>query len=197
MGESSFTSATEKVLKTRKMSFNSDHETLVDPELLGYPRLSNASNISTTSNGSRPTPRLATRPGSRPEPLNYVVPREEPIVQSAVSPDNNNSCGCGRGKCSSVLKCLAIFPILAIIFGITLVPCYILAKEVIIQDKATFDEIVQKYKFEVFVTWFSMTLLLITIMWSIYTLTLTFFEYQEVVQKMKENQKRRKAALAN
>jgi len=179
------------------MSFNSDHETLVDPELLGYPRLSNASNISTTSNGSRPTPRLATGPGSRPEPLNYVVPREEPIVQSAVSPDNNNSCGCDRGKCSSVLKCLAIFPILAIIFGITLVPCYILAKEVIIQDKATFDEIVQKYKFEVFVTWFSMTLLLITIMWSIYTLTLTFFEYQEVVQKMKENQKRRKAALAN
>ena len=168
----------------------------------------------------RPTPRLATRPESRPEPLNYVVPREEPIVQSAVSPDNNNSCGCDRGKCSSVLKCLAIFPILAIIFGITLVPCYILAKEVIIQDKATFDEIVQKYKFEVFVvsfwvffewskissesfknftfqTWFSITLLLITIMWSIYTLTLTFFEYQEVVQKMKENQKRRKAALAN
>ena len=102
----------------------------------------------------RPTPRLATRPESRPEPLNYVVPREEPIVQSAVSPDNNNSCGCDRGKCSSVLKCLAIFPILAIIFGITLVPCYILAKEVIIQDKATFDEIVQKYKFEVFVVSF-------------------------------------------
>lgn len=42
-----------------------------------------------------------------------------------------------------------------------------------------------------------MTLLLITIMWSIYTLTLTFFEYQEIRQKMIENQKQRKAALAN
>jgi len=179
------------------MSFNSDHETLVDPDLLGYPRLSNASNISTTSNGSRrATPRLASRPGSRPEPLNYVVPTEEPAVQSAISPDNT-VCGCGRGKCSSVLRCLAIFPILAIIFGITLVPCYMLAKEVIIEDQATFDEIIQNYKFEVFVTWFSMTLLLITIMWSIYTLTLTFFEYQEIRQKMIENQKQRKAALAN
>ena len=51
--------------------------------------------------------------------------------------------------------------------------------------------------FFAFQTWFSMTLLLITIMWSIYTLTLTFFEYQEIRQKMIENQKQRKAALAN
>ena len=102
----------------------------------------------------RATPRLASRPGSRPEPLNYVVPTEEPAVQSAISPDNTKCCGCDRGKCSSVLRCLAIFPILAIIFGITLVPCYMLAKEVIIEDQATFDEIIQNYKFEVFVVSF-------------------------------------------
>ena len=102
---------------------------------------------------------MATRPESRQQPLNYCVPNTGEAVQnaqnavSAVTDETVNICGFvfEKKKVIMTLKCLSVPLIIAVIFGITLVPCFFFAKAVIIEDPSTFEEIIDKYQFEVLV----------------------------------------------
>ena len=120
------------------------------------------------------------------------MPSTDTIANEAKEEFQNQLVVCGFTKtdCTKIFKGLSIIPITALVFGLTLVPSYYLAKLLIEEDPISFHDIIKFYKFQVIATWLSVTILTVVTTVCSYFIIRSMIECFEIRKQIRENAER-------